>query len=324
MRLSPAMNKNNPKVSIRMSAYNHETYVEAAILSVLNQSFQDFELIVIDDGSSDRTPEIIGRLSEEHGFYFERQENMGLTKTLNKLVGMCRGEYITGVASDDMHAPGRLAAQVEALDANPTAAFVYGKMQAIDHDGDAIMEDTAFSDFSVGADTGRLMLQRGMFFAAPTTMIRRSALDAVGPYDQSLPFEDYDWFFRCTRKFQAVGLDAVLLYYRKHDMNLSLAPQNRKKMFEGERRMFRKYLWKPYFPIMLYHRLPSWLGLSVDSGDKVRFLLALLFPLYLFHRRRRFYISMSARVLLPDSINFFLLRSFRKLKGSSLEGGSPL
>jgi alpha-1,3-rhamnosyltransferase len=308
------MNQNNPKVSIRMSAYNHEAYVEEAILSVLNQSFQDFELLVIDDGSSDRTPEILERLSQEHGFYFERQKNMGLTKTLNKLVGLCRGEYITGIASDDMHAPERLATQVEALESNPKAAFVYGKMQAIDKNGEALEADTTFGDFSAGADTGRLMLRRGMFFAAPTVMIRRSAYDSVGPYDQSLPFEDYDWFFRCTRKFEAVGLDAVLLYYRKHDSNLSLAPQNRRKMFDGEQRMFRKYLWKPYFPIMLYHRIPSWLGLSIECGTKDRFFFALLFPLYLFHRKRTRYLSNAGRVLLPAVAYDGILTVLRKLK----------
>ena len=288
--------------------------MEAAIRSVLNQSYQDFELLVIDDGSTDSTPKILERLSQEYGFYFERQQNMGLTKTLNKLVGMCRGEYMTGIASDDMHAPGRLAAQVAALDTNPTAAFVYGKIQAIDRNGEVVEGDTTFSDFSAGEDTSRLMLERGMFFAAPTVMIRRSAFDMVGPYDQRLPFEDYDWFFRCTRMFPAVGLDAVLLYYRKHDTNLSLAPRSRRKMFDGERRMFKKYLWKPYFPMMLYHRIPSWLGLSIDCSSRSRFFFALLFPLYLFHRRRLNFLSNAGQVLLPKAIYRTLLNILRIVK----------
>jgi len=320
MRSSPAMNKNNPKVSVRMPAYNHEAYVEAAILSVLNQSFQDFELLVIDDGSTDRTPEILERLSQEHGFYFERQENMGLTKTLNKLVGMCRGEYLTGLASDDMYAPERLAAQVEALDTNPEAAFVYGKMKAMDASGVLLEENKAFNDFDGTEDARPMMLRRGMFFAAPTTMIRRSAYEAVGPYDTSLPFEDYDWFLRCVLRYPAVGLNDVLLYYRKHDSNLSLAPANRGKMFDGERRMFRKHLWKPYFPTMLYHRTPSWLGLSIACGSKSRFFFALLFPLYLFHRRRLNYLSNAGRVLLPSALYDALLGMLRAVKGPRKAG----
>ena len=307
-----------------MPAYNHEAYVEAAILSVLNQSFQDFELIVIDDGSTDCTPEILERLSKEHGFYYERQENMGLTKTLNKLRGLCRGEYVTGLPSDDIYAPGRLAAQVAALDNNPEAAFVYGKMKAIDSQGASYEENLAFNDFDPSVDTKSMMLRRGMFFAAPTTMIRRSAYEAVGPYDTSLPFEDYDWFLRSCLQFKAVGLDRVLLHYRKHDTNLSLAPGNRKKMFDGEKRMFRKYLFKPYFPIMLYHRIPSWLGLSIACGSKSRFFFALLFPLYLFHRRRLFFLSNAGRVLLPNSLYDALLGMLRRVKGSRNTGPNEL
>lgn len=299
-----------------MPAYNHEAYVEAAVLSVLNQSFQDFELLVIDDGSTDRTPEILERLSQEHGFYFEKQENMGLTKTLNKLVEMCRGEYLTGLASDDMHASGRLAAQVEALESNPEAAFVYGKMQAMDASGALLEDNNAFNDFDGTEDARQMMLRRGMFFAAPTHMLRRTAFDAVGPYDQSLPFEDYDWFLRCVLRYPAVGLDRVLLHYRKHDTNLSLAPENRRKMFEGEKRMFRKHRWKPYFPVMLYHRLPTWFRLAVETKSKGRFGYALLFPLYLFHRRRGlFYLQMSARVLLPKAVSNALLGMFRTVRG---------
>ena len=105
------MNLVDPMVTVLVPAYNHEKYVEQTILSIVNQTYQDFELIVIDDGSSDQTPEILERLSQEHGFYFERQENMGVTKTLNKIISKAKGQYIVGCASDDAMPRNRLEIQ---------------------------------------------------------------------------------------------------------------------------------------------------------------------------------------------------------------------
>jgi len=274
------MNSKNPKVTVRMSAYNHEQYVEQAILSIVNQTYQDFELLVIDDGSSDSTPAIIERLSKQYGFYYERQENMGLVRTLNKLVGMAKGEYMTGCASDDFWPLTRLAEQVAALDENPAAALVHGVPAIVDDAGNIAKERRYGLEQMLDGDSAfKDMLWRRKKFQTTTIMIRVSVCRELGGYDENIGVEDVDWMLRVSRSYPVKAIDRVWSYYRKHGENWTMTPTGAHKLIRAERQVARKLGgWAGC--IFAFARVPSWLLLERRAQSGRRFLYLLLLPFY--------------------------------------------
>jgi len=217
------MNSVNPKVTVRMSAYNHEAYVEQAIRSILDQTFQDFELIVLDDGSSDRTPEILEELSQKHGFRFERQRNQGIAKSYNRLIGMARGAYITGCASDDYWPPTRLAEQVALLDTKPNVDMVHGRA-AIVKNGHVQPKTPSNRPFVHGRGEFRPFLRRKRRFFTGSKMVRASSFERVGLYREDFAVEDFEWWLRATQRLNIHFEDKVWLFYRHHPNNFTKVP----------------------------------------------------------------------------------------------------
>tara|TARA_B110001469_G_scaffold47093_1_gene46068 strand:- start:5801 stop:6721 length:921 start_codon:yes stop_codon:yes gene_type:complete len=274
------MNLVNPKLTVWMSAYNHEQYVEQAILSIVNQTFQDFELLVIDDGSSDSTPEIIERLSKEYGFYYERQENMGLVRTLNKLIGMGKGEYITGCASDDFWPLTRLEEQVAALDENPEAALVHGIPAIVDGAGNIVKDQRYGLEQMLDGDSAfKDMIWLRKKFQTTTTMIRVSVWRELGGYDENIAVEDVDWMLRVARSYTVKAIARVWTYYRKHGENWTMTPAGAHKLIRAERQVTRK-LGGRAGCIFAFSRVPSWLLIARRSGLPSRYLYLFLLPLY--------------------------------------------
>ena len=207
-----------PLVSVIIPCYNHESYIEASIMSVLNQTYENVELIVLDDGSKDSSPDIISRLHRQHGFYFEPQSNIGLAKTLNKAIGLAKGKYISYIGSDDIMLPDKTATQVDYMESRPDIAVCGGNIIAIDQNGNKHPKqknppyrEIDFDDVFVGLNAG---------IAAPTAMMRKDVLDEEGGYDPDIALEDiYMWLKLTSRGHIISGLDSVLLYYRKHPSN---------------------------------------------------------------------------------------------------------
>ena len=113
------MNIEKPKVSLIMKVYNGEAYLKEAINSILNQTYQDFEFIIIDDGSFDRSPDIVRQYTDERIRFLQNEQNMGLCATQNKAIQAARGEYIAVMDCDDISYKTRLEKQVAFLDTNP-------------------------------------------------------------------------------------------------------------------------------------------------------------------------------------------------------------
>lgn len=278
------MNNINPKVTVRMSAYNHEKYVEQAILSIVNQTYQDFELLVIDDGSKDQTPVILERLSKEYGFYFERQENMGLPKTLNKLTKMAKGEYITGCASDDAWPKDRVEKQLKAItDANHSIDIVHGEIIKIYENGSTsarvesklIEGRKALSDF----------LKRKKKFYTVTMMSKTSLHNDISGYDENIYTEDYDWLIRALKNGASIyAIKDILCYYRSHEENWTKTNNGIKKIIKSEISITKK-LTPMEATTFVYHSLPYWLEYCNIIKSKYRFGFALLTPLYIIHKK---------------------------------------
>lgn len=267
------MNEINPKVTVWMSAYNHERYVEAAILAIVNQTYQDFELLVLDDGSSDRTADILAQLSKKHGFHFERQENRGLTRSFNKLAKQSRGEYVTLCASDDTWPLDRLEQQVLALSADSSIDLVHGNARSIDENGKVsaskILElrplggPKAFRDY---------ILKRGGFLIG-TVMFRRQSFFDIGGFREDLLVEDLNFMLRSFRLLNVEYVEELWLNYRRHANNFSKSPEGARKLL-GAHLFEVKTLPFPWGLIYFYIRIPAFIQLMTVARSKNRFIWA--------------------------------------------------
>ncbi|MBA7555263.1 Undecaprenyl-phosphate 4-deoxy-4-formamido-L-arabinose transferase [subsurface metagenome] len=127
----------NPYISVIMPCYNGAQYLREAIESILNQTFHDFEFVIINDGSTDASQEIIDSFNDDRMLVIQ-QKNMGITKSLNKGLEMARGEYIARQDADDISFPDRFEKQVAYLDAHPEVAVLGGAIIRIDEKGNPL------------------------------------------------------------------------------------------------------------------------------------------------------------------------------------------
>lgn len=192
-----------PRVSVLLPAHNAAPYLEEAVASVLAQTFQDFELLLIDDGSTDQTPEIATRLAaSDPRIRLIRQEQSGLVAALNHGLALARGEYLARMDADDRSLPTRFAAQVAFLDANPEVAVVGGWGRLIDRNGHSFGEKVPPT---AGAKIQRMLSHGRSPIIHSAATLRRSALEEVGGYDPGYPHaEDLALWLRLTR--QGYGL----------------------------------------------------------------------------------------------------------------------
>lgn len=287
-----------PKVSVLVPCYNHSAYVEQTIHSILEQSFNDYELIVIDDGSTDDSPDILSVLAERYGFSYQRQSNQGLVRTLNALVAKSSGEYITICASDDYWPTDRLAEQVELLDSNPDVALVHGVPSVVDRSG-TIVRPARFAkeDMLDGRGAYRDMAWRRRKFQTTTIMVRASVYEALGGYDIDIPVEDIDFMFRVTRTYPILASERVWNYYRKHGDNWTMTSSGGRRLISSEWKVALKLGW-PLGVIFLFTGMPVWFQITRRSGLPSRFLYLLLFPIYFWHKT---YLKQFASLLLGKS-----------------------
>ena len=215
------MDADNPLVSVIVPSYNHQNYIEECLYSILNQTYKNIQLIVIDDGSSDNTAAIINKLKETHEFIFEQQENIGLSKTLNKAITKyAQGKYISIVASDDFWCTNKISLQVEALEKNNNLAMLCGKAKIVNSKSEII------SNFNESLFLGKytfaeIALGKCLVVAA-TAIIKKEVFDKVGLFDENLLIEDLDMWLRVAVKFEIGFLNEYVAFYRSHDVNTSL------------------------------------------------------------------------------------------------------
>ena len=195
-----------------MSVYNGERYLVEAIESILNQTFTDFEFIIINDGSTDGTADILRSYKDRRIRIFE-QSNIGLTRSLNRGVALARGEYIARMDHDDLSMPERFARQVAFLDAHPevgvvgTACLVYNEVRGIEW-----KYAVATSD-----DECRRDLIKGNQFVHTSVMMRKSVLQAVGAYNEAYRYlQDYELWVRLAGRTRLANLPEVLVVRRYH------------------------------------------------------------------------------------------------------------
>jgi glycosyltransferase involved in cell wall biosynthesis len=203
-----------PRVSMVMPVFNGARYLAAALDSILKQDFQDFELICLNDGSNDATPDILAdyAIKDPRIAYRDNRGNIGLPATLNAGFATARGEYHSWTSHDNLLRADMLSALVEVLDADASVGVVYAGYSVIDGDGEMLRyhpprpaEERWFGN-PVGA----------------AFLYRREVTEALGGYDESLfGAEDYDFWLRAARRFKLQPVDRDLYLYRRHDASLT-------------------------------------------------------------------------------------------------------
>lgn len=222
--------QNRPKVSVCIPSYNHARFLPAAIESVLAQTFKDFEIIIVDDGSTDESLEIARHYAADYPalirvFTHPEQHNKGVSATVNLAYQKTRGEYWSGLPSDDVLHPDKLAHQVEILDAHPDVGWVYGPGVYIDEEGRRLLEMGLFgSDVRSEPDSLEGLIQRNVV-PGMSVLMRRSVSEAVGLHDESLVYSDWEYWIRMLVHSPVTYIDRPLIFYRLHGYNTSFGSE---------------------------------------------------------------------------------------------------
>jgi glycosyltransferase involved in cell wall biosynthesis len=210
-----------PKVSVLALCYNHARFVEACLESIRAQTFQDFELIVTDDASSDESPSLITSWLARYypsARFIRHSRNVGLCKTLNEALSHARGRYISMIATDDTWEPTKLARQYAAIEACPSdVAMVYADAFVMDEEGNRVGESFLEAHGVTDAPPRGDVFSRiadGNFIPAMATLIRLDALRAVGGYDENLSYEDFDMWLRLASRYRIEFCPGTLANYR--------------------------------------------------------------------------------------------------------------
>jgi glycosyltransferase involved in cell wall biosynthesis len=248
-----------PLVSIIIPAYNAAEYIAEAIESVLIQNYRNFELLIINDGSTDGTEEIIRGFKDERIRYF-RQENQGLAATHNTGIRQSRGEFIIKLDADDKMTPDFIARHVRQFENNPEADLVYCDDYLIDQNDKPIRIITRpqYAD--------RKLLIRDMFrcgypIVPFRTCIRKSVFDKIGFFDESLAVgEDYDMMRRFVRHGLRICHLPGALYLRRmteNSLSRNLTPQKAKCQFDLVKRFTETFGYDELFPDVEWDEIPA-------------------------------------------------------------------
>ncbi len=212
-----------PKVSVVIPTYNMARFLSEAIESVLRQSFRDFEVIVIDDGSTDNTPELAQSFPLPVRYF--RQENGGVSAARNRGIELALGEYIRFVDADDMVTASGLEQQVALLDGHPRVGLVYGQAYQVDERGKfTLLRRPRFARGSY-VRSGREEIKDLLFWVhitLSTVMVRRECFEEVGCFRNAYSGEDWMMWLRIAKKYDVAYIAEPLAKYRKHMESLSL------------------------------------------------------------------------------------------------------
>ncbi len=231
-----------PEISVIIPTYNRGRFVCQAIESVLAQTFRDFEVIVIDDGSTDDTAETLAPYRSD--IRYVRQDRCGRSAARNRGIGLAGGRYCAFLDSDDTWFPDKLARQIAELGRNPALGLLHGPVEVVDEEG-ALMADVTRNFRSglarqqaEGETYERLILHHSMYTS--TTIVPRRVFDAVGLFDPALdPREDLDIYLRIALAYPIGSLaGAPVCRYRTRRDEL-IAPPNLSHVYI---RVHRKHL----------------------------------------------------------------------------------
>lgn len=228
----------DPKVSICIASYNHARFLPAAIESALAQTFRDFEIVIVDDASTDDSFEIAKSYAAEYPalirlFTHPGHRNRGISATVNLACEMSRGEYWMGLPSDDLLYPEKLERQVEFLDKHRDIGWVYSYADYIDGEGERLPQRGPFGkDITRSRDALETLIQDN-YISGMTVLMRREASEKAGPFDESLVYSDWDFWVRMLVHSKVAFMDSSLVMYRVHTYNTSVGIDEHRNIRHG-------------------------------------------------------------------------------------------
>jgi len=229
---------NNPIVSVILPVYNAETYVSDTIQSILNQSFQNFELIIINDCSTDNSLSVIQKFQDPRIIIINNERNLKLIKTLNRGIQHAKGKYIARCDADDIFDKNRFEKQVHFLEKNPEIGVLGTDAWIIDQNNFILKTTYNFPSQPIELD---IRLKNASPFFHPSVMFRKNLVNFTGPYSEDfLHVEDYALWLNLFSKTKLANLNDRLIYYRIHSSSIS--GQNSLEQLKNSERARLTYL----------------------------------------------------------------------------------
>jgi glycosyltransferase involved in cell wall biosynthesis len=213
-----------PELSVIMCVYNGETFLKEAVESVLGQTYASFEFIVVNDGSTDRSAEILASFDDPRIKRIDNSSNLGLIRSLNIGLDLAKGDFIARMDADDICAPDRLQKQLSFLKDNPEIGLCGSWLKIVD-------EETSYK-FPLTHDEIMAALLEYNAMAHPSVLLRTKLVKESGlRYDSRFPgAEDYELWSRMIFLTRFANIPETLLFYRRHEQQVT---QNKKKLVEA-------------------------------------------------------------------------------------------
>ena len=223
-----------PRVSVIIPTHNRAAMLRQALESVRLQEMEGVEIIVVDDGSTDGTPQVVQEL--QPGIVYLKQSQQGVAAARNLGIRHSRAPYIAFLDSDDLWLPGKLKKQIEFLQSRPGIGLLYARMWSYHVDS----PDQRRLDPRVVARTFHELLNGPNSVTTSTVMVRRECFDTVGVFDPRLKAaEDHELWLRIVRRFPIAFMDEVVAEYRRHGNSINSDPS---QLYEGYRGYFETIL----------------------------------------------------------------------------------
>lgn len=226
----------SPLVSVVVATYNMARYLPQAVASILEQSYPNVEVIVVDDGSTDETPEVTARLATDARVRVHRQSNGGQASAKNKGIELSRGEYIGFLDADDVWLPQKLALQLPLFRDRPRVGVVYSEYECMDGEGKPLPKGA--TNMHRGSISGALLIEN--FVSFPTALVRRACLERCGVFDLTYGMGiDYDLWLRISANYEFDFVTEPTIRYRIWGGQMS---KNYRKRYESAIKIMQSFL----------------------------------------------------------------------------------
>lgn len=214
----------NPKVSVILPTYNRASYLYSAIKSVLNQTFKDFEIIIVDDASTDNTKQIIDKFDDRRIYYIRHKENKGGSAARNTGIKRSKGEFIAFLDDDDLWMPNKLEKQLNFINNNHEISVVYTGAWVINKHG----KITDIITPSLRGNIFPKLLKKNYIGSCSTVLIKKECINRVGLFDENLSAsQDFDLWIRLAKHYYFDYINEPLFFYRVHEKRITTNPQKR-------------------------------------------------------------------------------------------------
>jgi glycosyltransferase involved in cell wall biosynthesis len=254
-----------PRVTAIVPAYNASAYLKAALDSVLRQTYSDWEVVLVDDGSTDNTRAVAEAAAPAFGgrLNYIYQTNRGLSAARNTAIRAAQGEFLALLDSDDVWRPRRLELGVAMMDKDPGLGLVHGKVARINPAGEFIEYPPSPPREYLDGKIARLIYTRRAHVLCPTTLFRKACVDAVGLFDEQMrATEDRDLWFRIAELYRVGYIDEVIADYRISPNSMS---KDDKRMLTAQTQFIEKHLRRGACTKMAARE--AWGGIYRERGD---------------------------------------------------------